>query len=311
MNTPNSGGYPPNPWGNQGDQGGHWQQGQPGQQPGQPGAYGQPGQQPGSYGQPAQPGQQPGPYGQPGPQGYFQPSRDPEINIYRGFPGGPPPRPPRRKTGLIIAILVAVLVVGGGVAGIAFALAPGKSASGGHPIATPTSTQSGGLPTQFPGVSGGSGTPAPGTSTGSPAWTVGTCFDEGGSVGHIALSQVPCDSDQSVFVINTVIPMKSQCAGGSGYRGDIIGDQDAGVDYCVSLVVPAGQCFVYDDQSSGGNTQVVQRTTCGNGKYTVRVQAVEPATDPSSACSDVSNVDVWYFQSPTSGKFACVVQASG
>jgi hypothetical protein len=285
MNTPNSGGYPPNPWGDQGgqhSQGGHWQQGQ---------------------------------YGQPGPQGYFQPTSDPEINVYRGGPGFPPPRPPRRRTGLIIAIVVAVLVVvGGGVAGIALALGSGTSASGSHPIATPTPTESGGLPTQFPGV-GGSGTatptPSPDASTGSGAWTVGSCFDETGTVGKVSLSQVPCDSDQAVFVINTVIPMKSQCPGGANYRGDVIGDQYAGADYCVSLEVPAGQCFVYDDQSKGGNTQVIARAPCGSGKDIVRVQSVEPATDPNSACSDVSNVDVWAYQSPTSGQFACVVQAGG
>lgn len=354
MSTPTSGGYPPNPWG---DQGGPWQQGQPGYQ-GQPGQPGQPGYPPAqsSYPQaqsgysPAPPGYPPAPPGypvQPGypptqsyppvpdypqtpdylrapdyqpqdyprTQGYYQPTSDPESTVHRGpaggFPSGPPPR---RRGSMIAAIAAAVVVIAGAVVGVVLWLGSGsKAPGGGHAIATPPPASSGALPTQFPGVpaSGASGATGSNGSPGSPAWSIGACFAEQGAVGNITLSQVPCQGDQAVFVINAVIPMSSQCPGGSNYRGDVIGDRDAKVNYCVSLVVPAGQCFVYDDQSKAGNAQVVQRTSCGGAQYVVQVQSIERATDPNSACANVSNADIWYYQSPTSGQFACVVQAGG
>jgi hypothetical protein len=288
---------------------------QPGYPQAQPGYPVQPGYPPNQSYPPAQDYPQPQDY--PRTQGYYQPTSDPEINVYRGpaggFPSGPPPR---RRGSMIAAIAAAVVVIAGVVVGVVLWLGSGsKPPAGGHAIANPTPSSPGALPTQFPGVpaSGGSGaTGSTGSAgPGSPAWSIGACFDEQGTVGNITLSQVPCQGDQAVFVINAVIPMSSQCPGGSKYRGDTIGDQDAKVNYCVSLVVPAGQCFVYDDQSKNGNAQVVRRTSCGGGQYEVQVQSVQPATDPNSACANVSNADVWNYQSPTSGQFACVVQASG
>jgi hypothetical protein len=323
MSTPTSGGYPPNPWG---DQGGPWQQGQPSypqaqpgyppQQPGYPVQPGPPNQDypPAQDSRPAQDNPQPQDY--PWNSGYYQPTSDPEINVYRGpggFPSGPPPR---RRGPMIAAIAAAVVVIAGAVVGVVLWLGSGSQPSaGGHAIVNPPSSSPGALPTQFPGVPASGGSGATGSSgsaePGSPAWSIGSCFDEHGAVGNISLSQVPCQGDQAVFVINAVIPMSSQCPGGSTYRGDTIGDQDAKVNYCVSLVVPAGQCFVYDDQSKTGNAQVVRRTSCGSGQYEVQVQSIEPATDPNSACANVTNADVWNYQSPTSGQFACVVQAGG
>ncbi|HEX7659692.1 MAG TPA: hypothetical protein VF444_09440 [Pseudonocardiaceae bacterium] len=309
--TPSHGDYPPNHWG---DQGGFWQ---PGQQPGYPTQSGHPNQP----GYSAQPGWADYSAGQGG-SNYFQPTNDPDVNVYRAPTGGgyPVMPPPRRKGPFIAAVIAAMVLVGGGAAGVTIWLGSNGRPSGGHVVTTPTTTPtaSGTLPTQFPGTSAGGFGSASATAptdtaspSGSTAWTVGTCFYEKGTVGNVSLSPVACDSDQAVFVINSVISPTSDCPDDANYNGDVIGDQAADAYYCVSLAVPAGQCFVYDDQSDGANTQVVRRTDCGGGAYVVRVQSVEAAGDSDSACQDVPDVDVWSYQSPTSGKYACVVAAGG
>ena len=125
---------PPNPYGQDPQQGGGY--GQPQQPPPPGGGYGQP--QGGGYGQPQQPGygQQPpqqGGYGQPqqpgyGPQqgqpGYGYP-QDPQQQPYgqvpqqQGYGYPQPPMPPQgagngKRTWIIVGVVVALVAIGGG-----------------------------------------------------------------------------------------------------------------------------------------------------------------------------------------------------
>ena len=127
------------PWGQPGQQAGHYgQQGQTGQyaqpgqygQPGQPGQYAQPGQQgqPGHYGQPSQSGQpgpgaaspwgqQPAQYGQPAH--YPQPGAPGQQGYYASQPPGFPPQSAKRgstKRTVLVSVLGALVVIGLAVA---------------------------------------------------------------------------------------------------------------------------------------------------------------------------------------------------
>jgi hypothetical protein len=149
---------------------------------------------------------------------------------------------------------------------------------------------------------------APPSSSTSPdtaaAYDVGSCFDEaqGSGPGKVELNVVECGGDQAVFVINKVVDTVSDCDSGSDFKnhGYEVPDETANVAYCASLVVPSNICFTL------AAAQPIQRTACGSAPGTVRVLAIESAPNAGAACSDKTNPDVWFYQSPDSGQFACV-----
>jgi hypothetical protein len=220
-------------------------------------------------------------------------------------PPPPPPEPPHRRPGRrsVAAIAVAVAVVVG--AGLTLLFTVGSARGGANPVATtsrrPTPSTHSAAPPRSTGR-----TP---TTTGArpdpaAAYDVGSCFDEvdGGQPGNVELNLVPCGGSDSVFVINKVVGSTAQCDQGADYRdhGYEVPDETANVTYCASLVVPVNTCFIL-----GGATPIT-RAACGSAPNVVRVQAIESAPTAAAACADKTDPDVWYYQTPTSGQFACV-----
>jgi hypothetical protein len=200
---------------------------------------------------------------------------------------------PNRR--IVAAIVVAtVVVVVGGVAVWWFAVGPGRGDQP-RPVAV---TRSSPPPMRH----------APPPSSTSPdnaaAYDVGSCFDEaqGAAPGKVELNLVACGSDRAVFVINQVVDAAAGCDAAADYKdhGYEVPDETANVAYCASLVVPANVCFTL------AATQPIQRTACGSTPGTVQVLAIEAAPSATTACTDKTNPDVWFYQSPTSGQFACV-----
>ena len=220
----------------------------------------------------------------------------------RPEPEQPPwsePVPPAAVDGpnrrVVAALVVAtVVVVVGGVAVWWFAAGPGHNATP-RPVAATHSNPP-------PPVR-----QAPGTSTSADraaAYDIGSCFDEaqGSGPGRVELNLVDCGSGRAVFVINKIVDTATQCDAGADFKnhGYEVPDETANVAYCASLVVPANVCFTL------AATQPIQRTACGSIPGTVQVLAIEAAPSATTACTDKTNPDVWFYQSPTSGQFACV-----
>ncbi len=223
-------------------------------------------------------------------------------------PIGEPPRGPDRKVVIAIATTV-VVIVGAGFA-LWFGVGPGKT--DGTAVAATGSSH------PAPVVQPASGSAAPSPSAGTPpttattpnqsaAYDVGMCFDEvaGLQAGKVELNPVPCGGAEAVFVINDVVASIADCDTGLGAadyhnHGYQVPDETAGVAYCASLVVPADDCFVL------GGTSPIVRAACGSAPDVVQVQAIESAPTAATACTDKTNPDVWFYQSPTSGQFACV-----
>jgi hypothetical protein len=164
-----------------------------------------------------------------------------------------------------------------------------------------------------PGNAQGVAAPAPATTTvpatasgdSGVAYDVGTCFDEtsGGAPGNVRLDPVPCAGNRAVFVINQVVSVASACdIAGVDYRqhGYEVPDETARVTYCASLVVPPNQCFVIS------GAEPIARAACGSAGDVVKVLTVATANSVSAACAGQADPDVWYFQSPDSGQYACV-----
>ncbi|HKN99608.1 MAG TPA: hypothetical protein VJX10_20980 [Pseudonocardiaceae bacterium] len=222
---------------------------------------------------------------------------------YTDTPAGPAEEPPRQRPSRrsVAAIVVAVVVVAG--AGLTLLFTGGSArGGGGRPVAVGThlATTSRQPTTTTP--------PPTTTTTASPnpaaAYDVGSCFDEvgGATPGSVQLNLVPCGGSDSVFVINKVVTSAAQCDSGADYRdhGYEVPDQTANVAYCASLVVPANTCFVL------GTSVPIARAACGSAPDVVRVLAIEPAPSAALACTDKTNPDIWFYQAPSSGQFACV-----
>jgi hypothetical protein len=211
-----------------------------------------------------------------------------------GDPFGDPQDGPRRS--VVVAIAVGVVVVLGAGVALWFTAGPGR-AQDPRPVAV-TSAQQAPPPVVHPTT-----TPS-GTQDTAAAYDVGSCFDEanGGSAGKVELNPVPCSGAEAVFVINSVVPTAATCDSAADYRdhGFEVPDETAHVAYCASLVVPVNVCFVL------GGSAPVARVPCGSAPDAVQVLAIESAPSPKTACTDQTNPDVWYFQAPTSGQFACV-----
>lgn len=213
-----------------------------------------------------------------------------------GGPFGGPPRPGRGRGRVAVIAAVAVLVLAGaGTAVWYFTAGPGKSVDP-RPVAVTSDPP---LPTREP-VRSSSTAP----SDGAAAYDVGSCFDEqsGSAPGKVQLNPVPCGGSEAVFVINRIVPNANDCDVGPDYHrhGYEVPDETADVAYCASLVVPANSCFVL-----GGNAPIA-RAACGSDPNAVQVLAIETAPSVDSACLDKTDPDVWFYQSATSGQFACV-----
>lgn len=212
-----------------------------------------------------------------------------------------PELPPRRNPALVPAIVIAVLVlVGAGVGLWWFVAGPGREVSP-QPIAAtsvpaPIPTRPPYHPSSAPPTSGDT----------ASAYDVGTCFDEqaGSGPGKVELNPVACGDGQAVFVINKVVASATDCDADStadyGQHGYEVPDVTAHVTYCSSLVVPVNDCFTL------GGSVPITTVSCGSGPNVVQVLAIEPAPNVGSACTDKTDPDVWFYQSPTSGQYACV-----
>ncbi|HEX3788269.1 MAG TPA: hypothetical protein VHW44_10440 [Pseudonocardiaceae bacterium] len=244
--------------------------------------------------------------------GYQPPQYRPVDNFpstpYQGLgttpPETPPPPPaaapfppPRRGRGRRVAIVAAVVVLA--VAGTAvwwFTGGPGhRQPATAAPAPTTTQQPRPSAPTT-PGGAGGD----------SVAYDVGTCFDEqaGDGPGHVELAPVSCAGQRSVFVINKVVPTAADCDSDPSVsfkeHGYEVPDETANVAYCASLVVPPDQCFLLSD------SKPIQRSTCGSDPAAVEVLEVQPAPNVGAACTNQQNPDIWFYQAPTSGQYACV-----
>ncbi|HEX3649399.1 MAG TPA: hypothetical protein VHV49_13295 [Pseudonocardiaceae bacterium] len=236
------------------------------------------------------------------PPPHYSTAWDFQAQQYYEDPGPAEPEPrhrgPSRRS--VAAITVAVLVVVG--AGLTLLFTTGSGSGGGHRPAAAGSQRPATRRTQ-PATR----TTQPTTSA-SPnpaaAYDVGSCFNEiaGSAPGKVELNLVPCGGPDSVFVINKVVASATRCDSGADYRdhGYEVPDETADVAYCASLVVPANSCFVL-----GGSVPIV-RAACGSAPDAVQVLAIESAPGVATACTDKTNPDVWYYQAPTSGQFACV-----
>ena len=212
----------------------------------------------------------------------------------------PTPTPePGRSPAMVPAILVAVLVlIGAAVAVWWFAAGPGHRISP-RPVAavSPTGAPQ---PTRVP-------VRPPSTSRDTTsAYDVGTCFDQktGSGPGKVELNPVECGGPQAVFVINKVVTVASECDSDSsvnyGQHGYEVPDETANVTYCASLVEPVNACFTL------GGSVPIDTVPCGSGPNVVQVLAIESAPNAAAACTDKTDPDVWFYQSPTSGQYACV-----
>jgi hypothetical protein len=218
------------------------------------------------------------------------------------------PEPPTgRGRGPVIIpaiVAIAVVLVGLGVTAWWFAAGPGHRVSP-RPIAAtgPSSAPQTRLPFRPSSV-------PPTRPDTSSAYDVGTCFDEqaGSGPGSVQLSPVACGSNRAVFVINKVVPAVTDCDADASVNykqhGYEVPDKTANVAYCASLVVPVNACFTLGGQAA------IAIAPCGSAPNVVQVQAIEPAPNVGAACTDKTNPDVWFYQAPTSGQYACVSRST-
>jgi hypothetical protein len=210
---------------------------------------------------------------------------------------------PGRSPALIPAIVAAVLVLLGGGASIWwFAAGPGHRLSP-SPVAVSSSPPS--RPSRPQNLRSTSTAPSSALNSAS-AYDIGTCFDEqpGTAPGKVQLNPVPCGGTQAVFVINEVVATAAACDADAGVdysqHGYEVPDETAAVTYCASLVVPVDNCFVL------GSSAPIATAACGSAPNVVRVLAIESAPNVKAACTDKTDPDVWFYQSPKSGQYACV-----
>jgi hypothetical protein len=208
-----------------------------------------------------------------------------QTESYQSEPGSGPGR-------LVVTIAAAAVVLVGAAASVWWF--SGRHDLPGHPVAAPVSTPR------------HTSKPRSTTTPDTTAYGVGTCLTEplDPASGGLELNPVPCDGALSVLIINQVVAQYDDCQQGADYvnHGFVLSDEVSNVDYCVSLVVPANQCFAF----STDNSKPIQRATCGSAPDVVRVESVESAASVNAACTDQTQPDIWYYQSPTSGQYACV-----
>jgi hypothetical protein len=219
---------------------------------------------------------------------------------------GPPPpiMPPPRKsqTGAIIGTVVGVvLMLGLGTWAVIGIISSRHSTEAGGTSTTRTTTST---------------TRAPRTSaTDSIRFSPNDCV----WLDVKTSERVSCTSDKAALQINLVIPQKEKCADTDAYDsyGDGWYDGKLALRYCASLMVPKGQCVQLDLDGTG----FVERAACTStaplasgapNAKTYQVTDVVSSADAKTACDKVPNTDdVWFYQSPKSGQFACLKRLGG
>lgn len=140
------------------------------------------------------------------------------------------------------------------------------------------------------------------------AYRVGSCLTEAnGPAGRPLLRSVDCTGSAVVLRVDGAVPDGADCARTGDFTryGLVQYDRDAGTYYCLALAVPAQACLVI------GRTVAPHRVPCGS-RPVERVAALARGTDPGSACAGVPRVaDIWYYRSPRSHTYACLVRDGG
>ena len=202
------------------------------------------------------------------------------------------PRERGLRTWIVVTVVCAVVVLVGTAASVWFF--SGRGGQSNQHVAPPTVS----MPTH---------TVKPKPTPDNAAYTVGTCLSEptDPNSGGLEIKPVPCAGQLAVLVINQVVHNYPDCQQGADYvnHGFILSDEFAGVDYCASLVVPANQCFAFSTDNSKPIQRAELRLGAERGPGRVGGERRDAVTD---ACKDQTTPDIWYFQSPSSGQFACV-----
>lgn len=229
-----------------------------------------------------------GPYRQPGSWG--PPSMPPPVQ--------PPPR--KSQTGAVIGTIVGVvLMLGLGTWAVVGIISSRHSTEAGAGSSTTRTSRT--TTTRAPRS----------TNTNSGQYNTNDCVWLDVTTSHLTT----CTSDKSALQINLVIPRSNKCQDADEYDtyGDTWYDDKLSLRYCASLSVPKGQCVQLDLNDTG----LVERVACTETTApkdapkteTFQVADVVSTTDPKTACDKVpATDDVWYYQSPKSGQFACLKQ---
>ena len=218
---------------------------------------------------------------------------------------GPPPMPPappprRSQRGAVIGTVIGVVLMLGlgtwavvGIISSRHSAAAGASDTSGKPARTST-------------------TRAPRSSnTNSAQYNTNDCVWLDVTSSHLTT----CTSDKSALQINLVIPRQNKCEDADDYDsfGDTWYDDKLSLRYCASLSVPKGQCVQLDLNDTG----LVERAACtavaapndAPKTKTYQVMDIVSTANAKTACDKVpATDDVWFYQSPKSGQFACLKQ---
>jgi hypothetical protein len=245
----------------------------------------------------------------------------------RGMPGTPPggyygAEPPKKKTGAIIALVLVALVLLAGAGAAFFFTRNTSNATGPAPQLVPSSTSSASPTTTARTPQ--SNPPAESTPTTRPSnsakklapWTIGSCYyydmreSSGGTATSWVLTPTDCDSRDALLRINKVVADSSGCEGSPNFKalGAYDNDSSAGVTYCDSLMVPQEQCIEMPEGDG-----MWKRVPC-NAKPDVRkVAAIATGQDPIAACggAGLPNAEPFFHESPSSGRYACLVRTTG
>ena len=218
---------------------------------------------------------------------------------------GPPPMPPvqvpprKSQQGAVIGTVVGVvLMLGLGTWAVVGIVSSRHSAAAGAASSTSRTPKT---TTRAPRSS----------NTSSAQYNINDCVWLDVSESHLTT----CTSDKSALQINLVIPRQNKCADADDYDsyGDTWYDDKLSLRYCASLSVPKGQCVQLDLNDTG----LVQRAACAGATApsgapktaTYQVIDIVSAADVKTACDKVpATDDIWYYQSPKSGQFACLKQ---
>lgn len=200
-----------------------------------------------------------------------------------------PPARPSKPRGPFIALAALALIV---VIGIILALITKPSASG--------------------------SASAHGTDGGSTAIASAGEIQAGDCVyltltGGPAAHKDNCGGPLAALKVNKVISTSEQCPEGYSKYGLQSASTDGKHLYCSSLYLSEGDCI--DISHSGNNLGATKALTCnvytsGGTTATFKVAKIESASSPDSACQDVTgSKPPYYYDSPDSGKYACLVQS--
>ncbi|MGH3628485.1 MAG: hypothetical protein ACRDRL_13745 [Sciscionella sp.] len=220
----------------------------------------------------------------------------------------------RRGVQLRLALLslgAAVLLVGGAI-GVTLLVRGSTNRIAGSPQPPPAVSSVAGasgarVPT--PGAQRLSGRTSHAAPAGGRRWgghisagfPVGSCFYYRAAAGVSVLEATGCQGEDAVFEVNAVRPKGGDCTSIAEFSryGVVATDESARAVYCASLAAPAGACVSLERGAAPA------RVACGSDPQAARVTVVRAGTT-ASGCAGVPRADVWYADSPGSGRVACV-----